>query len=357
MQREGPEKAESLYRDLFEAVHDALLITERDGTIVAANAAAAALFGYDRAELTRLNVRRLYLNPDHRARFRQEIERAGFVRDFEVAFRARDGRRLDCLLTTAVRRAADGTVTGYQGIIFDVTERRRMEKRVRDYQDKLRSLTLELSINAERERARIANDLHDGVLQQVVAAQYKLKALQRSGGREETLIADLRNLLDQVAHDLRTMTFDLSPPVLRKLGLVPGLEWLGEQMEDLHGLAVELGTEGDCAVPDPDMRSLAFRCIRELLINAARHAGTDRARVSLRREETHLQVEVEDEGEGFDSGQFDPAAAGSHFGLFSIRERLILVGGRFAIESAPGKGTRCLLAVPCSPSEQGDGAQ
>ena len=156
MQREGPEKAESLYRDLFEESHDALLITERDGTIVAANAAAAALFGYERDELTGFDIRRFYLNPDDRARFQEAIERAGFVRDFEVAFRARHGRRLDCLLTTVVRRAADGTVTGYQGIIHDVTERKRMEKQVRDYQDKLRSLTLELSINAERERARIA---------------------------------------------------------------------------------------------------------------------------------------------------------------------------------------------------------
>ena len=356
MQREGPEKAESLYRGLFEASHDALLITERDGTIVAANAAAALLFGYDRDELTGLDIRRLYLNPDDRARFQEAIERAGFVRDFEVAFRARDGRRLDCLLTTAVRRGADGTVTGYQGIIHDVTERRRMEKRLRDYQRRLRSLTLELSMNQERERARIATDLHDGVLQLVVAAQLKLQALQRKGGSDEALIADLRALFDQMAHDLRSMTFDLSPPVLRRLGLVPGLQWLGEQIEDLHGLAVDLATEGDCAVPDPDMRALAFRCIRELLLNAARHAGTDRARVSLRGDETHLQVAVEDEGEGFDSGQID-FAAGSHFGLFSIRERIILVGGRFEIESAPGKGTRCLLAIPFSPPGQEDRSQ
>ena len=355
MQRERPEEAESLYRGLFEAAHDALVITERDGTIAAANAAAAALFGCERAELTGFDIRRLYLNPDDRARFQEAIERAGFVRDFEVAFRARDGRRLDCLLTTAVRRGADGTVTGYQGIIHDVTERRRMEKRLRDYQRRLRSLTLELSMNAERERARIAAGLHDGVLQLVVAAQLKLQALQRSGDREEGLIADLRDLLDQMAHDLRSMTFDLSPPVLRRLGLVPGLQWLGEQIEDLHGLAVDLAAEGDCAVPDPDMRALAFRCIRELLLNVARHADTDRARVFLRGDETHLQVAVEDEGEGFDSGH--DFAAGSHFGLFSIRERVTLVGGCFKIESAPGKGTRCLLAIPFSPSRQEDGAQ
>ena len=260
-------------------------------------------------------------------------------------------------MTTAVRRAADGTVTGYQGIIHDVTERRRMEKRLRDYQGKLRSLTLELSMNTERERARIATNLHDGVLQLVVAAQLKVKALQRKGGLDDALIADLRALFDQMTHDLRSLTFDLSPPVLRKLGLVPGLEWLGEQIEDRYGLAVDLATEGDCEALDPDMRALAFRCIRELLLNAVRHAGTDRVRLSLRREERHLQVAVEDEGRGFDSGQLDPAAADSHFGLFSIQERMTLVGGRFEIESAPGKGTRCLLAIPFSPSEQEDRSQ
>ena len=268
------------------------------------------------------------------------------MRDFEVAFRARDGRRLDCLLTTAVRRGPDGTVTGYQGIIFDVTERKRMEKRLGDYQSKLRLLTLELSKNAERERARIAADLHDGVLQLVVAGQLKLKTLQRKGGIENPLIADLRALFGQMAHDLHTLTFDLSPPTLRKLGLVPGLEWLGEQMEDLHGLAVELTAEGDCEGIDPDMRALAFRCIRELLINVARHADTNRARVFLRCEDRNLEVEVEDEGLGFDIGQLDSAAAGFHFGLFSIEERLAGAGGRFVNESEPGKGTRCLLVIP-----------
>ena len=357
MQREGPEKAESLYRDLFEESHDALLITERDGTIVAANAAAATLFGYERDELTGFDIRRFYLNPDDRARFQEAVERAGFVRDFEVAFRARDGRRLDCLLTTVVRRASDGTVTGYQGIIHDVTERKRMEKRLRQYRRRLRSLALELSMNGERERARIAAGLHDGVLQQVVAAQFKLKALQRSGGRGETLIADLRALFDQMAHDLHTMTFDLSPPTLRKHGLVPGLEWLVDHIESRYGLAVALTAEGECEALDSDMRALAFRCIRELLLNVATHAGTDRASVFLRREKTHLRVTVEDEGRGFDCEQFDSLEGDLHFGLISIRERLTLAGGRFEIESTPGRGTRCLLAIPFSPSREKDGAQ
>ena len=118
-----------------------------------------------------------------------------------------------------------------------------------------------------------------------------------------------------------------------------------------------LTAEGECEALDSDMRALAFRCIRELLLNVATHAGTDRASVSLRREETHLRVTVEDEGRGFDCEQLDALDGDLHFGLISIQERLSLVGGRFAIESAPGKGTRCLLAIPFSPSAKEDRSQ
>ena len=353
--RKGPRLNAEQYRELFEECHDAMAIIARDGTILDANHAASELFAWPHAEFLGMNIISVYANPEDRALYQEQVERDGFVRDFEVVFVTRDRRRLDCLLTTVVRRAPDGSVIGYQGIIFDVTERRRMEKQMHDYQRRLRSLTRELSQSAERERARIAAGIHDGVLQLVVAGQLKLKELQGKIETEDPLVAHLRVLFDQMANDLRTMTFDLSPPVLRKLGLVPGLEWLGSQIEGRYGLAVNLATEGKCEILDTDLRALAFRCIRELLLNVATHAGTDRAKVSLRREETHLQVTVIDEGRGFVGGQLGSFDGEPHFGLFSIRERLTLAGGRLDIESAPGKGTRCLLEIPFTPSEEEDG--
>ena len=227
-----------------------------------------------------------------------------------------------------------------------------MEERQYTYHQKLRSLAVDLSIGAERERFRIAADLHDCIGQMLAVSQLKVKALRRAGDRErEALIAELEKLIEQMNRDIRSMTFDLSPPVLY-LGLVPGLQWLGEHIRRLYGLMVDLATKGDCEVLDQDTRLLVFRCVRELLLNVAQHAVVDRATVSLRCDEAQLQAMVQDAGRGFDPRSLDRMDDSSGFGLFSIREYLAHVGGYFAIESTPGKGTRCLLTIPSSSSER-----
>ncbi len=94
------------------------------------------------------------------------------------------------------------------------------------------------------------------------------------------------------------------------------------------------------------------RFIRELLVNVARHTNTDQATVSLRRDVARLQVVVEDAGEGFDGAHLDEMDQANHFSLFSIQEHLLYIGGHLTIESRPGKGTRCLLTLPSSLSEE-----
>ena len=235
----------------------------------------------------------------------------------------------------------------------DIEEHKRMEEQLYAHRRKLRSLAVELSTSAERERFRIAADLHDCIGQMLAVSKLKVKALRRIGDREsETLITELEGLIDQIDLDIRSMTFEISPPVLYELGLVPGLEWLNEYIKREYGLTVDLGTKGDCESPDQDMCILMFRCIRELLLNVAQHAAVDRATVSLRRDEALLQVVVQDAGRGFDSGRLDRMDDSSGFGLFGIQEHLAHIGGHFAVESTPEEGTRCLLTIPFSPSEQ-----
>ena len=119
-----------------------MAVIARDGTILDANRAASALFAWPHAEFLGRNIPGVYANPEDRARYQKQIERDGYVRDFEVVFVTRDGRRLDCLLTTVVRRAVDGSVSGYQGIVRDVSERKRMEKELREYHEQVRSRTV-----------------------------------------------------------------------------------------------------------------------------------------------------------------------------------------------------------------------
>ena len=126
--REGEEK----YRTLFDESRDAIYITSREGKFLDVNRALLELFGYSREEMIdKLNVREIYVYPGDRDKFQQEIEEKGSVRDYEVKFCRKNGTEMDCFLTGTVRRSNEGSILGYQGIIRDVTERKRIE-RLRD---------------------------------------------------------------------------------------------------------------------------------------------------------------------------------------------------------------------------------
>jgi len=126
--REGEEK----YRTLFDESRDAIYITTREGKFLDVNRALLELFGYSREEMIdKLDVREIYVYPGERDTFQQEIEKKGSVRDYEVKFRKKNGTEMDCLLTGTVRRSNEGSILGYQGIIRDVTEQKRIE-RLRD---------------------------------------------------------------------------------------------------------------------------------------------------------------------------------------------------------------------------------
>ena len=339
----------NLYRGLFEASPEALFIAERDGTIVDANHAASVLFAYEHADLLGSNIRNLYASLDDYKRFQEEIELEEFVRDFVVAFRTRTGHLFDSLITASVRRAADGIPIGYQGIIRKISKPKRMERHLQ----KLRTLAAKLLIDRERERVRLGTDLHDSIGQMLVLSKVKTDLLRHADAAKlGTLIDELERDLDEMAHLIRSMTFDSSSPVLYGMGFIPGLAALGDLLYSQYGLTVRVEVEAKWEIHSHDIRGLVYRSIRELLVNVARHAHTDQATVSLRRDGAQLQVVVEDAGEGFDVAHLDHTNQADHFGLFSIQEHLLHINGHLTIKSTPGKGTRCLITLPSSLAEE-----
>ena len=124
---EALRKSEEKYRSLFEDSRDAVVITNREGELVDVNQVWLDLYGYTRGEIADLNVGQLYASPDDQSRFQEEIEQKGFVRDYEFKARKKDETEMDCLITATVRRADDESILGYQGIIRDITEKKRLE--------------------------------------------------------------------------------------------------------------------------------------------------------------------------------------------------------------------------------------
>ena len=133
-------QSETRYRTLFGESRDAVYMNTREGKILDVNQASLDLLGYTRDELIGMNVRGLYVHPEDRSIFQREIERKGSVRDYELKFRRKDGTQIDCLVTSTVRRAADGTVVGYQGIIRDITEQMKAEKALHESEQRFRQL-------------------------------------------------------------------------------------------------------------------------------------------------------------------------------------------------------------------------
>ncbi len=212
----------------------------------------------------------------------------------------------------------------------------------------LRALTAQLTAAEQRERQRVAMVLHDTLQQLLVGMKLLVSPLaQAADPRVREVSQELTALINESLQCARTLTEDLSPPILLRGGLVPALEWLVQWMAEKHHLTVVLKAEAADGGPDQDLTVLLFQAVRELLFNAVKHAQVQTVQVEVTRRNAEVRVRVADAGVGFDPAtlRVGGGKAGG-FGLFSLRERLELLGGRLEIDSAPGKGSRITLAAP-----------
>lgn len=228
----------------------------------------------------------------------------------------------------------------------------RITERTRDLvasNHRLQALASELTLAEQRERKRLASELHDYLAQILALARIKMSQLRQKVSAESPgtqLVGEIDNLLEKAGEYTRSLMAKLNPPVLDELGLPSALTWLAKQMP-LHGLLVEVRLfQEQVALPD-DQSVLLFQSVRELLINVAKHAGTDRATVSLRVDpDQQLSIEVQDQGRGFDPVALETKSENGRFGLFSVRERMQAMGGRLDVTSRLGEGTTVTMILP-----------
>jgi signal transduction histidine kinase len=215
----------------------------------------------------------------------------------------------------------------------------------------LRELASAVTLAEQRESQRISQILHDHVQQMLHGVQLRthLLTLDAPLSMHPTLqehLKAMQELINAAIQATRTLTVELSPPVLQREGLTAAFRWLADHMAEMHTLDVELNLEDDCALPNSDLAILLFQVTRELLFNVVKHATVKRARLSLYEQADTMIVCVADDGVGFDANGARLAQKIGGFGLTNIQNRLDLFGGRVEIESQVGKGTSVTLIVP-----------
>ena len=259
--------------------------------------------------------------------------------------------RLAPAVTRAVelKRARDAKRLADMALRARTTELAQSMRALERQSVQLRILMSELVLAEERERRRLAELLHDGLQQLLLAARIRLVDLEH---HEEPRVRDASveviDLLEEVMENARTLTAELSPTILYTGGLVSALQWLARWIAKTHALKVTVrGDEGDLPPIDESLRILLFQSVRELLFNTVKHGRVRAAHVEIAQQAHEVRIRVSDAGVGFRPGDLRAEGGTSGgFGLFSIRQRLELLGGRMEIDSAPGYGSRFLLVAP-----------
>lgn len=289
-------------------------------------------------------------------------------RNVEMKLHRQDGSVNWVLANTDPIRDEDGNVTGAICAFLDLTEllkaqsdlrslNEHLEQRVaeRTHQAEhrtrqLRALARELTLTEQQERQRIAALLHDDLVQLLAVSKIQLGLLSRRLAQSpqkagESVVA-LEELIDESIKFTRTLMSDLTPPTLNRGNLGAAIRWVAEKLQK-HQLNVDVHEAEPLEDLEEDVVVVVFQSVRELLFNVVKHAGVNRADVHLTRNNGHIEVVVADRGKGFETDKpIEPSSDGG-FGLFHLRERLDMMGGGVAIESAHGRGTRVTLHVPC----------
>jgi PAS domain S-box-containing protein len=375
MLREQAERAlresEARYRGTFENAAVGVAHIGLDGAYLRVNQKLQEITGYSADELQNMTFQQI--TPQHY--LRADFEgihslNSGEIKAYSVEKQIirKGGDALWISVTRSLAYRQDGSPDYFIAVVVDISLRKELEEtlrqanatlemRVRERTAELEVLTASLRLLAAKltqteqsERRRLAELIHDDLQQLLVAARIQVNAA-RAAAREEGLLdsRDLAiSLLDQAIEEARSLTAQLRPPALYESGLIAALGWLCGWMKQAYAFDVELTVSKGAEHLPEEGAAVLFDSVREMLLNAVKHSGADRASLSVSEHDGGwLVVRVSDQGRGFDVSVLDqPPGDDGKFGLFSVRERVAAIGGRLEVNSLPGAGATFELFWP-----------
>lgn len=355
----GLKAAEETYRHLVEGIPAIFYIDANDdlSTSLYTSPQIEEILGFTAEEWgadPALWLARMH--EDDRERVLFESRR---VNDTGEAFRteyrliAADGREVWVRDEAVLVRDDDGEPMFWRGFMFDITEQKRAEEKLRRSLDVLRrtseerrALLQRLEGAQEEERRRIAADIHDDSIQVISAADLRVQALQQGAAESEMkeALAEVHETLKLSVDRLRHLLFELRPPALDREGLAAAIRTYLADSEGGPAYEVEDRLESE---PASDVRATLYRIAQEAITNARKHADAGHIAISIASQDGGVLLRVADDGKGFDPKVIAAPEPG-HIGLPTLGERAELAGGWWRVETGPGKGTVVEAWVPAA---------
>ena len=344
-------RSEERFRSLIENALDIITVLDEDGVTIFESPSMQRVLGRNPSGMLNKPLIEM-LHPDDRCQVSEVLDRLaarpGSSETFELRYQHGDG---DWHVLEVVGQRLPGNLSPAAFVINsrDITNRKLAEEKLLSSQRQLRSLASRLSKAEEETRHSIATGLHEQIGQNLSVVKLKLGMLTKASPSPEVKdqLHYLDDLLADILKETRTLTFELSPPILYDIGLEAAIKWAAGQFQTRNKIVCRVEDDEEVKPIEEDLRGVLFRSVQEALINIMKYAGAGLVTIAIRREDALIRIDITDDGCGFDPvevGNYDERSSG--FGLFSIRERLELLGGHLEVVSAPGKGARLTMTAP-----------
>jgi PAS domain S-box-containing protein len=341
-------KSEIRYRGLVENSIVGVFRSTPDGQFEFVNNALVRMFDFENLELmiAQGSLER-WRDLSERDRLMAELQKHGSVTNFEAEVITNTDRYIHVLFSV---KLIENTIFG---MVMDITKRKQSEKKIIEYQKRLKALAYKLTIAEEKERRSIAADLHDHVGQSLALARIQLASARKltSKGKLTAKLDEISDTLHKTLEVTETLMLELSSHSIHETDLSAAISaWLEGDLRNKHHMKIQVIDnipKNQQSTLSHDTLTILFRNMRELVINVVKHARANKVSICLELEENHILVIIEDDGIGFDPyGKKDAKHKVGGFGLFSIKELMLDLNGSLKIVSGPGKGCMAILSAP-----------